>query len=275
MDMRGHGLSDKPREGYDDSRLWADDLNAVITHLNLEQPLVVGWSYGAFVILDYIRHHGDDAVGGINLVGGTTRLGSEAAMSVITPELLSLVPGLFANEAGESVGALESLLRLFFVHEPSADDLFLMLGYNVVVPPFVRQALFSRVFDNDDLLPKIRKPTLITHGAEDAVVYPAVVDQHKAGLALRSHRDPSDGQHWTCPVLGRRANVQSASSGVLREPPYRARPSTSPRIRNRKYTDCPEWVMIDIQVLLKDLAGSAYSSAPVPTDASMPHGWCR
>ena len=104
-------------------------------------------------------------------------------MSVITPEVLSLVPGLFANEAGESVGALESLLRLFFVREPSADDLFLMLGYNVVVPPHVRQALFSRVFDNDDLLPKIRKPTLITHGAEDAVVNPAVVDQHKARLA--------------------------------------------------------------------------------------------
>ena len=28
MDMRGHGLSDKPREGYDNSRLWADDVNA-------------------------------------------------------------------------------------------------------------------------------------------------------------------------------------------------------------------------------------------------------
>src|SRR5687767_8542453 len=30
MDMRGHGLSDKPSDGYDDSKLWADDVNAVI-----------------------------------------------------------------------------------------------------------------------------------------------------------------------------------------------------------------------------------------------------
>jgi non-heme chloroperoxidase len=55
-------------------------------------------------------------------------------------------------------------------------------GYNLSVPPYVRQALLSRSFDNDDLLPKIQKPVLITHGADDAVVKPAVLDQHKAGL---------------------------------------------------------------------------------------------
>ena len=58
-----------------------------------------------------------------------------------------------------------------------------MLGYNVSVPPYVRQALFSRSFDNDDLLPKLRKPVLITHGADDAVVRRAAVDQHKAAIA--------------------------------------------------------------------------------------------
>ena len=50
------------------------------------------------------------------------------------------------------------------------------------VPPYVRGALSSRSFDNDDLLPKIRKPVLITHGADEAVVKPAAVDKHKAGL---------------------------------------------------------------------------------------------
>ena len=40
MDMRGHGLSDKPREGYTDSKLWADDVNAVIHALNLDHPIL-------------------------------------------------------------------------------------------------------------------------------------------------------------------------------------------------------------------------------------------
>jgi len=183
MDMRGHGLSGKPREGYADSRLWATDVNATIQALGLDHPILCGWSYGPLVILDYIRHYGEDGIGGVHLVGAMTKLGSDEAMSVITPELLNLVPGFFATEVEQSVRSLESLVRMFFVHEPSAQDLYLMLGYNLSVPPYVRQALFSRSFDNDDLLPKIRKPVLITHGSDDAIVKPAAVDQHMAGLA--------------------------------------------------------------------------------------------
>jgi pimeloyl-ACP methyl ester carboxylesterase len=103
-------------------------------------------------------------------------------MSVIAPGVLSLVPGFFATDVEESVRSRESLLRRFFAQEPSVEDLYLMLGYNMSVPPYVRQALFSRSFDNDDLLPKIRKPVLITHGTDDAVVKPVAVDQHKAGM---------------------------------------------------------------------------------------------
>ena len=42
--------------------------------------------------------------------------------------------------------------------------------------------MFSRSFDNDDLLPEIRKPVLITHGAADAIVKPDAVQQHKAAM---------------------------------------------------------------------------------------------
>ncbi|MFN2510588.1 MAG: alpha/beta fold hydrolase [Pyrinomonadaceae bacterium] len=183
MDIRGHGLSDKPREGYSDSKLWADDVSAVIQALSLDHPILCGWSYGSLVILDYIRHCGEDSIGGVSLVGAITKLGSDEAMSVLTGEFISLVPGFFSTDAEESVRSLESLLRMCFYQQPATEDLFLMLGYNVSVPPYVRQALFSRSFDNDDLLAKIRKPVLITHGADDAVVKAAVVDQHQAGLA--------------------------------------------------------------------------------------------
>jgi len=182
MDMRGHGLSDKPRDGYADSRLWADDVNATIKTLSLDRPILCGWSYGPLVILDYLRHYGEDAVSGIHFVGGVTKLGSAEAMAALTPEFLDLVPGFFASDVEASVRSLQELLRLCFVQQPSAEDQYVMLGYNLSVPPYVRQALFARSFDNDDLLPKIRKPVLITHGADDAVVKPAVVDQHKASM---------------------------------------------------------------------------------------------
>jgi pimeloyl-ACP methyl ester carboxylesterase len=85
MDMRGHGLSEKPRDGYGDARLWADDVDSVIRTLKLDRPVLCGWSYGPLVILDYVRHHSEKAVGGMSFVGGITKLGSEEANSVITP----------------------------------------------------------------------------------------------------------------------------------------------------------------------------------------------
>jgi pimeloyl-ACP methyl ester carboxylesterase len=180
LDIRGHGLSDKPLEGYDNSQLWADDLNAVITALGLDQPVLCGWSYGPLLILDYIRHYGEDNICGVHIVGGISKLGSEQAASVITPEFINLFPGFFSTQVEESIRGMESLLRMCLMQEPSSEELYLMLGYNLTVPPYVRKALFSRSVDNDDILPKIRKPVLITHGALDSVATPAIVDQHKA-----------------------------------------------------------------------------------------------
>jgi pimeloyl-ACP methyl ester carboxylesterase len=52
-----------------------------------------------------------------------------------------------------------------------------MLGWSLSVPPYVRQGLLTRSIDNDDLLPRLRKPVSITHGAADAVVKTEVIDQ--------------------------------------------------------------------------------------------------
>jgi pimeloyl-ACP methyl ester carboxylesterase len=55
-----------------------------------------------------------------------------------------------------------------------------MLGYNVCA--YVRQELLWRSLNNDDLLPKIHKPVLITQGAADGKVKRSAVDQHKAAI---------------------------------------------------------------------------------------------
>jgi len=177
VDLRGHGLSDKPIGSYGDSKLWAEDVHAVIRALNLDHPVLCGWSYGPLVILDYIRHYGEDAIRGANFIGGVTKLGSEEAASVLTPGFLALIPGFFSVDTQESVSALASLVRMCFASDLTDEEFYLMLGFNVSVPTHVRQALFSRSFDNDDLLPKIRKPVLISQGDTDEVVSLAVNDK--------------------------------------------------------------------------------------------------
>jgi pimeloyl-ACP methyl ester carboxylesterase len=106
FDMRGHGVSDKPRDGYNDSKLWADDVHAIIQTLDLDHPVLSGWSYGPLVFLDYVRHYGDDRLGGLQFVGAVTKLGSDEAMSVLTPEFLSLIPELFSTDTETSVRGL-------------------------------------------------------------------------------------------------------------------------------------------------------------------------
>jgi pimeloyl-ACP methyl ester carboxylesterase len=183
IDLRGHGLSEKPRDAYGDTRLWADDVDAVVRTLALDRPVLCGWSYGPLVILDYVRHYGADRLGGIVFVGGITKLGSAEANAVITPEFFSFVPAFFSTDIEESVAGLRALLRMCLTSDPQPEELYLMLGYNVSVPPHVRQALFSRSIDNDDLMPKLRAtPVLIVHGDRDAVVKPEIVAQHTAVL---------------------------------------------------------------------------------------------
>lgn len=48
-DVRGHGKSDKPKNfNLND---YADDLNALITSLNLKKPIVIGLSMGSYIAL--------------------------------------------------------------------------------------------------------------------------------------------------------------------------------------------------------------------------------
>ena len=129
-----------------------------------------------------ISGYGEDGIRAVNFIGGVTKLGTDAAASVLTTEFLNLLPGFFSTDAQESLYALDSLVHLCFARELAVEERYLMLGYNASVPSYVRQALFARSFDNDDLLPNIRKPVLITHGVDDAVVRPAVIEQQLARI---------------------------------------------------------------------------------------------
>jgi len=51
VDLRGHGLSDKPEDGYDVATV-AGDLEQLIAGLGLDRPVVAGQSWGANVALE-------------------------------------------------------------------------------------------------------------------------------------------------------------------------------------------------------------------------------
>jgi len=182
MDLRGHGLSEKPPEVYGDMRLWAEDVHAVLHTLGLQQPVLCGWSYGGVVICDYLSVYGEDAIAGLHLIGAITSLESETAMAVVSPAFFALVPGFFSTDVEESLSALQAFLRLCTQGEFTPAEHYAWLGYNASVPPYVRQGLLSRVAVHHPLLPCLRKPVLITHGDADAIILRGAAEQHAAAI---------------------------------------------------------------------------------------------
>jgi pimeloyl-ACP methyl ester carboxylesterase len=112
-DLRGHGMSEAPLEPehYTDEKLWADDVAAIIDELRLDRPVLVGWSYGAFVFCDYVRAYGQDREAAINLVEGAAKLGEAAFGTLIGPGFLDHFAGAATRVSHTSRAAGRSGLR--------------------------------------------------------------------------------------------------------------------------------------------------------------------
>jgi non-heme chloroperoxidase len=177
FDLRGHGLSEQPREPrhYTDERLWADDVAAVIEQTGLQRPVVVAWSYGGLLVTDYLRAYGDGALAGLNLVG---------AAVILKPPTFDHIGAGFLENAGDAsasdlamnIGAIERFLRASTAEELDEPGRTSALCWNMVVPPAVRGALISREVDGSPELAALSVPVLVTHGRRDAIVSPSMAE---------------------------------------------------------------------------------------------------
>jgi pimeloyl-ACP methyl ester carboxylesterase len=93
IDQRGHGMSDKPDDGYDLPTI-AGDLAGAIGALGWSRPLVVGHSWGAHVALQLAADRSDLLAGIVLLDGGTNEL---AAAMPLAETLERLAPPRLAG----------------------------------------------------------------------------------------------------------------------------------------------------------------------------------
>ena len=177
-DLRGHGMSEAPLEPghYTDGRLWAEDVAAIIEELHLDRPVLVGWSYGAFVICDYVRAYGQDRIAAIDFVEGAVKLGEAAFGTLIGPGFLDHFVGATADDLPTNIAAMRSFVRACVVKPVPDDDLETAMCWNVTVPAAIRANLAAREIDCDDVLGALEMPLLVTHGRADTVVLPAMAE---------------------------------------------------------------------------------------------------
>ena len=178
LDLRGHGMSDAPTQvdQYTDGDKWADDIEAVIDELSLDRPILVGWSYGGYIISDYVRRKGQGKIAGINFVDATVVLGPKAFGPLIGPGFLENAPGASQDDLPTNIAAIRRFLRACIVKPISQDDFEEILAFNMVVKPSVRGAMIQRELDFASVLEGITVPVLVTHGRSDTVVLPAMAD---------------------------------------------------------------------------------------------------
>ena len=165
-DIRGHGGSEKPLDAayYRDHKRWAEELNAVMEGAKLKRPILVGWSYGGRIVVEYLMKYGDKNIAGINFVGAFTKVVPEL-LGPATPAVMKMV----SENLAENIESTRSFLEFSTAKALPLQELEMILAYNMVVPARVRRHLLHRPVDYEVTLRKITVPVLVTHGMEDRV----------------------------------------------------------------------------------------------------------
>lgn len=171
LDLRGHGASEKPlgAAAYHDATLWAEDVRAVIEGLKLNRPVLIAWSYGGIVALDYLKVFGEARVSGLVMVAALSRNAVEAAYAHLG-EGTRYIKEMFSLDFGKNYSATLHFAQAMTAAPPPEDALRRRLGAMMMTPPQIRRNLSSRKVDHTGTLSTLSLPVLCLHGDADRVV---------------------------------------------------------------------------------------------------------
>jgi non-heme chloroperoxidase len=175
-DRRGHGRSSQVWDGHDMDH-YADDLAAVVTHLNLKGTIHVGHSTGGGEVVRYLARHGE-------------KRASKACIIAAVPPLMVKTasnPGGLPKDVFDGLQAQTASNRAQFFRDIPAGPFY---GFNRpgvkaqegVIENWWRQGMmgsakahhdgivaFSQTDFTEDLK-KIGLPVLVMHGDDDQIV---------------------------------------------------------------------------------------------------------
>ena len=172
-DIRGHGESNKPLEPhfYREPERWAGEVAAVIQQAQLNRPVLVFWSYGGRIVLDYLSHNGEAAIAALVFVNATSR----ADATVLGPAN-SLLKAMTQGDLATNIETTSRFLAASTARPLPEAEVRFMLAYNMVVPQAIRANLTGRPADYDATLRRLRVPVLALHGGEDTINLPTMAD---------------------------------------------------------------------------------------------------
>ena len=177
FDLRGHGNSGSPWQvdAYDNSRPWADDVESVIKATGIKMPLIVGWSFGGNVAMDFVRNYPAERLAGLVLVGSTAGMIAQPQPSANSPPRPTLSSDLEAN-----IRAVDASAKMLFSENVDPALVKKFTAAAMRVSPFVDRAIAARAAStNLDLLPNFQPPITLIFGGKDPIFHPETAEKLK------------------------------------------------------------------------------------------------
>ena len=175
-DRRGFGESYKPWNGYNYDT-FAEDLNALISTLDLQEAVLVGFSMGGGEVARYVGTY------------GTGRLSKAVLMSSVTPYMLktadnmngidqTVFDGMLSGLMKDRPGFLDTFSKLFVNWDADGKSLLspaaLQHSWDIAVWASPKATIECvKAFSTTDFrsdLTKFNLPTLVLHGDADQIV---------------------------------------------------------------------------------------------------------
>lgn len=191
-DRRGFGNSGRPGGGFDYDT-FSSDLRDVVTALDLQNAMLVGFSMGGGEVVRYLGRYGDDRVSRAMLVAAVPPflLKTPDNAGGVEP---SVFDDMIAGVKRDRIGFLSEFLKGFFNWEPgkpvpSEEAIVYVKSLAWIASPLATQQCIT-AFGTTDFrrdLAKIRIPVLVVHGDADRIV-PLELSGRKAAAAIAGSR---------------------------------------------------------------------------------------
>lgn len=174
-DRRGFGQSDKPLTGYGYDTL-ADDLDGVLTELDLHDVSLVGFSMGGGEVARYISRHGEDRLRSVVFAAAVPPYLMQSDDNPEGPLTKELADEMTEGLTKDRDGFFDQFMTEFFsadgelkVTEAQRQEAIALCRQSDQKAALACMESFGTTDFREDLT-KVTVPTLVLHGSADAVV---------------------------------------------------------------------------------------------------------
>lgn len=186
FDLRGHGNSGSPwiSNAYNHGEPWAQDVAHVIETLHLQRPLIVGWSFGGNVAMDFAAYFPHVPVAGYVLTG-------TAAGLQFTPN--TPLPAV-SYDLTRNAEKVQASMRLLFPSLQLETGLLSQFAAAAMrVGPWIEKAVAERA--RNETPPVITVPVTFVTGGKDPLVSPSLIQRLKPLFPKASFIDFVESGH--------------------------------------------------------------------------------